>query len=616
MRNSEFISSIFLKKGHLAYVLFTSTVLSLSFFGYFSCKSLFVNLDSLVLLFLFLIASMSLVTLMSGISSVLLARIKKINLKEAFCQDSKSYFASIIILFILPLVVFYPEHSALSGYAKPFFLLAWLACCICLKVGLNISEQNMKKMLDWINKNIAIILTIIFGSYILLFFGLAKLKFVNFGGYMTDDAHVLQFFAKAYRGQYLGETVVGDSLLGIHLSFILYIFLVPYFFYPSINTILMMKSTMIGVSGIPLFLILKENHNSIIAILILLSYLLFHQVAGAIVSDFHEVIFAPFFLLYTYYFFRKEKFFLFLIFFMLCLSVKENISIVVFVFGIYALMMKRDKKWILTPIVLSIGWFFLGFKILFPYFSKLDGLPTVYNVNFEQLVTNLKNPHIFVRSIGKRWLALIYTLFQPVLFVLPLLSVEFMFVLPWFLIKICLGGNPQIRTWHFMILIGFLFIAYANSLFKIEKIFRYKRYAFGISIIGLFVSISCIPYWFRVEEYIAKPYIEAQREIIELIPIEASVCAPEYMLPYIVNRKKIYNEVSFQKGMRKDIDFIIFDSNIKRYGKDWEKRDITPEFINKLRELARFKKSYLCYEYFWDKDGMFIYKNKSYKFKL
>ncbi|UCG69576.1 MAG: DUF2079 domain-containing protein, partial [Thermoplasmata archaeon] len=526
MRNSECISSISLKKAHLPHLVFTSTVLTLSFFGYFSFKNLFADFDSLIIFLLSFISSTFLVTLMSGISSVLLVRIKRINLKEAFCQDCMSYFASIIIILIMPLVAFYPDHSALSGYSKPFFIGIWVVCCICLKAVLSISEKNMQKVVEWVDKNVIVMLTLILCGYILFFFGLAKLKYVNFGGFMTDDAHFIQFFYNAKRGDYLGETVAGESLLGVHLSFIMYMFLVPYLLWPSVNTILLLKVTMIGLSGVPLYLIIRKDHNSIVVICVLLSYLLFHHIAGANVFDFHEVIFAPFFLLFTYYFFKKGNFLLFLIFFLGSLSIKENVGVVLFMFGVYALIMGRSKTWIVVPAVISCSWVVLSLKVLLPYFSNAKRLYFQHVVYMERLLRVIEDPYHVANLISRRWLSQIYAFFQPVLFFIPLMSVEFIFVLPWFLIKVLLERNPSIRTWHFMIVVGFLFIAYADSLRKIGNMIKYKRCVIAISVLGLFTSISCLPYWFRPEEYIAKAYIDAQRQAVELIPAGASVCAP------------------------------------------------------------------------------------------
>ena len=544
----------------------------------------------------------------------MLLKIKKVDFKTALYKDSMSYFATVIILFVIPLVALYPDHSALRDYAKPFFLFVWLGCCISLKIVLNTSDHNMNRFMDWLETNMPVILSILICAYILFFFGLAKLKYDSFGGYMTDDAHFMQFFHLAYKGGHLEKTVLGDNMLGTHLSFILYIFLLPYFVYPSVYTILFLKAAIVGLSGIPLYLIIKKKHNSVVSMCIVLSYLLFHQVAEANIIDFHEVIIAPFFLLYTYYFFKEGRFGLFMMFFLLSLSIKENMVIVLFVFGIYALLLGRSRKWILTPLIVSCSWVGLGLKIVLPYFSVAKSLSTMHVDTINRLLGFLKDPMGGVGHLyDRRWMGLIYTLFQPVLFVGPLLSMDFIFVVPWVLIKIVIGGCPQVRTWHFLIIAGFLFIAFADSLKKIESMFGNRRYALATSVVALFICVSCFPYWLRVEEYIPKSYIEGQKEAIKLIPDGASVCAPEYMLSYLVNRGEVYNEVSFQKGIKRDIDFIIFDSHIKEYRKRWESRDITPEFIKRLRELAPQKRTYLDYGYYWDKDGIFIYRNKGCK---
>lgn len=610
----EFLNYAKIRKDYLACALFIATVLCLSFFGYFSFMNLFNGLQSVNLFFFFLISAFFLVSLISGISTVLHAKLRKISLKAAFYEDSLSYFASMVILFIIPVVALYPDHYALSGYAKPFFLGAWLVCCICLKIALNISDQNMKKISEWLDNRIWIVLGMLLCCYILLFFGLAKLKYTNFGGFMTDEAHFMRFFENANKGDYFGETIAGARLLGTHLSFMLYIFLVPYLAYPSTNMFLLIRAAMVGLSVIPLYLIVKRRHDPVVGVCILFTYLFYHHIAGANVFDFHEVIFAPFFLLFTYYFFEKENFFMFLIFLLASLSIKENVGVVLFLFGIYALILGRSKKWIWTPMLISGFWVIFSLSVLLPYFGPKKELYSPHVIYINRLLELLKNPYVLLGLFNKRSLGLIYSFFQPVLFFTPFLSLECLLVLPWFLVKILLSEHPSMRTWHFLIVAAFLFVAYSNSLHRMGRMIKHKRFVIGIAIVGFFVSISCLPYWFRTEEYVKKSYIEAQRETIELIPRNVSVCAPEYMLPYLVDRKTLYNEVTFQKGFRDDIDFIIFDGNIREYKKEGG-RDITPEFIISLRKLTEHKISYLSYEYFWDRDGIFIYKNKRYNTK-
>ena len=64
-----------------------------------------------------------------------------------------------------------------------------------------------------------------------------------------------------------------------------------------------------------------------------------------------------------------------------------------------------------------------------------------------------------------------------------------------------------------------------------------------------------------------------------------------------------------REGITGDVDFIIFDSHISKYYLEWRDRDVTPEFIRDLRKLAPLKKDYQDFEFHWEKDGIFVYKN-------
>ena len=135
-----------------------------------------------------------------------------------------------------------------------------------------------------------------------------------------------------------------------------------------------------------------------------------------------------------------------------------------------------------------------------------------------------------------------------------------------------------------------------------------ERVTVYIATVILFLNLSCSFYWFRVDEVSPSLYVEAQRMAIEMIPKEATVCAPEFMLVYLQDRRKVYNEVSMGQGTIGDVDFIIFDSHISKYYLEWKGRDVTPKFIRELRKLAPLSKGYLDYKLHWRKDGIFIYK--------
>jgi uncharacterized membrane protein len=264
------------------------------------------------------------------------------------------------------------------------------------------------------------------GIYGICLFGLSLKKYIVFGGYGYDDAGFYRFFLNVSKGLWFREIYEGGLLLSWHIDFMLYPFAAVFSICPSINTFLCIKAAMISLSAIPLYLIIKEEHNSIVVLLIVLSYLLFHQIAGTSVLDFHEVILAPFFLLFTFYFYKQEKFGLFTLFMLLSLSIKENISLVIIMFSVYGLIVKRSKKWVITPLVAGCLWLIISVKILLPYFgSKLYIHPEC----MKNIFSCLRQPYNIVKTLSKpKILGLIYSFFQPFLFILPLLSRKIVFI--------------------------------------------------------------------------------------------------------------------------------------------------------------------------------------------
>ncbi len=125
-------------------------------------------------------------------------------------------------------------------------------------------------------------------------------------------------------------------------------------------------------------------------------------------------------------------------------------------------MQKRSKKWLLLPLIAGSGWLFVTIKILLPYFgSKLY----IHPEGFQNILAHVQQPFNIIKTFLKpKMLALIYTFLQPFLFIFPFFSRKIIFVIPWFLLVIFEGRNPQIRTWHFLILVGFAFLAYSSSI--------------------------------------------------------------------------------------------------------------------------------------------------------
>lgn len=595
-------------KGLIAFSLILFNVISLFLFLTLAEINLFGEketiLGSLGVCFLSILS-------FSIVSLFVLSKIKRISFLDAYYKDSHSYISGIILFLYVPVFLHAAGHTAFNEKITISILVVWFVCTLFLKMILIVPPSKLARIGQDLRKRAKWILAVCIGIYVICLFYLGLRKYSLFGGYGIDNGYFYRFFLNCSKGLWFHEVIDGGYLLSWHVDFMLYPFAVLFSVWPDISTFLLIKTAMIGLSAIPLYLIIRDDHNPIAVLLIVFSYLLFHQIAGTSVLDFHEVILAPFFLLFTFYFYKGKKFGLFILFMLLSLSIKENIPFVIIMFFIYGLVMKRSKKWILTPLIVSVVWLFVSVKILLPYFgSKLYIHPECV----KNIFSSIKDAYNMVKHLTKpRIMALIYTFFQPFLFVIPFLSKEIIFIIPWFLLVIFEGRNPQIRTWHFLIIIGFVFVAYSSALVKVKERLKSERVAIFISTIVFFVNISCFPYWCRFEELSGKPYLNAQRRAIELIPKGASVCAPEYMLSYLADRRILYSEVGFKEKLSEDIDFIIFDSHIRRYFIEYLKEDVTPRFIKELREIAPAGRDYMEYRLYWKEDGIYVYVNKRYE---
>jgi len=544
-------------------------------------------------------------------SSFVFSKMKRISFLDAYYKDSQSYISGIILFLYVPIFFHAAGHEAFNEKIIVSILLIWFVCMLSLKMILFVPPSKLARIGQDLRKRAKWILAGCVGIYVVSLFCLGLRKYLVFGGYGYDNAGFYRFFLNASKGLWFHDIIDGGYLLSWHIDFMVYPFAALFSVWPDISTFLLIKTAMIGLSAIPLYLIIRDDHSPLAVLLIVFSYLLFHQIAGTSLLDFHEVILAPFFLLFTFYFYRQEKFGLFSLFMVLSLSIKENISFVIIPFFVYGLIMKRSKKWVLAPLIAGGIWLFVSVKILLPYFgSKLYIHPECTN----NILGFLKQPYNIVKILVKpRIMGLIYTFFQPFLFIFAFVCREMIFVIPWLLLIIFEGRNPQIRTWHFLIIIGFVFLGYSSTLVRLKEVVRSDRVTIFISTLVLFVSISCFPYWFRSEELIPKPYINAQRRAIGLIPKTASVCAPEYMLTHLADRRVLYSEVVFKEKLSGDIDLIIFDSHIESYYIEHLKIDITPKFIKELRERAPAGRDYMGYRLYWKEDGIYIYANRHYE---
>ncbi len=154
-----------------------------------------------------------------------------------------------------------------------------------------------------------------------------------------------------------------NTLLGDHFQPFLFILGFIYKLINKAEFYLLLQTIFICFASVFLFLISQIIINKTsFSLLLSLSYLISPLIFQAINFDFHLDPFYPFFIFGFVYFDLKKNFLLKIIFFLLAISLKEEISIYLFFSSIYMYYFNKDK----SNIILSLLSIIYAIIIIFP----------------------------------------------------------------------------------------------------------------------------------------------------------------------------------------------------------------------------------------------------------
>lgn len=280
------------------------------------------------------------------------------------------------------------EGVVIAGLSKVITLSESALSSILSRVVLIISELifvficylfykvKNKKILQieiWIgeNKQFSILFLLIF-AYILYFSTVSFLRYENFYAGRFDLGNMAQTAWNTSHGRiFMFTNPNGTSMisrLAFHADFLL-IFLAPFYaLFPDPRTILLIQTVAVSLGCVFIYKIAEEKlNNKNIALGLGFSYLLNPSVQRANLYDFHSVTLGTTFLLGMYYFYNKKKYNYFLLFAILSAFTKEQIWIIVALFG--GLIFFNHKKRLFggAIFIFSAGMFYYLVSIAIPH---------------------------------------------------------------------------------------------------------------------------------------------------------------------------------------------------------------------------------------------------------
>lgn len=427
--------------------------------------------------------------------------------------------------------------------------------------------------------------------YIVVFVGISYIKLDLHEYNALDLAIYNQVFWNSAQGDLFGMTIHPHSYIGDHFEPLMLLLLPIYMLFQSPFTLLILQTIFIALTAWPLYRIAKNHLGKSIAVLIALFFLLNPFVQNANAFEFHILPFAMFFLAWAAVFYIKKKFLPFMIAGFISCYVREDVSLVILLFGILALVDRKSLKWILTPLALGSIWFVGALTLIsranpdgaykfFAYYPALNE----GGLNIIGFIANAGDA-LFTGLFSIGTLILLVALLVPFL-ALPLLAPRMLIPAGLIALQLFLTGFTELvlKTHYSVLLLPFLFIA---TIFGIQKVKDHppsflkqvpKRTALVVGILSITTLYGTLTFGPLIPSIgILSSYNDKQSQRIEMnmlidsvketdavvasfAPLtELSARKKAYSLHYAFLGTRQYSDVPFE--IEENIDTLIIDHN-------------------------------------------------------
>lgn len=428
-----------------------------------------------------------------------------------------------------------------------------------------------------------IIASLIF-IYITFFFIISLTKYIYFSYTDFDLAIYNQTLWTTLHGQFLNSSIARGIIFTDHFSPVLIIYLIFYAIAPHPLTVLFLQSALLGLGAWPLYLIAKEKTNKTLGIIIVFLYLIYPALNYANLFEFHPEVALPLLILFMFYCLIKERFVQFIFLSIIALSCKEDASLVVGMFGIYAFFSKKKWHWVIWPIVSALIWAAATLLFIIPYFNKDEYIFTsFYNYlgnNPSEIIYNIiAHPlEIFKILTMPHKIEYLKSLFGPVSF-LPILSPTVMLIsLPTLARNLLADYFPACSIYN-QYNLGITPIIFISTIYGIKHLLSLNAtkkiwllLGFSFLAISLFFAIPIGPWQNLIQTIpsrINNPFVPVMDDMVKSIPRNAGVVATFRFLPKLSGRKQLqsfhhvylghYNIINKKYALPAEVEYALID---------------------------------------------------------
>ena len=376
------------------------------------------------------------------------------------------------------------------------------------------------------------------------------------------------------QGRWFASSVEVTHYLGDHIQLIFLPLALLYRLWPDVRLLLVLQAVGLAVGVFPIYwLVFRRLENRFVALAFSLFYLCYPALGFINRFDFHAVSFSiPLFLL-AYWSLEKQAPLLTTFFLLLALSCREEVGLTVGMFGLYALLIRREQKWGGVWAFTGFAWSLIALFVIIPAFrgaasdtlSRYGWLGDSPAIMLRTLLTRpgFVIQHQFIDA-PFRWQFLL-RLLLPLAF-LPLLSPGILAIGLFSLAYNLLSEAPPQSSIYFQYIspvIPFLFLAAVEGMGWLDRRLRSspaRRRWHGAFVLILAVgTCSALALDNPLSKSIRQPYFEiyaweqmsdrrAFDQVAQYVPPGASLSTMMAYGPHMSHRQQLY--LFYDKGAR------------------------------------------------------------------
>lgn len=446
-----------------------------------------------------------------------------------------------------------------------------------------------------------------YGIWVLfLFFGLiysfySVIRHLRYETFIFDLGVYDQMIWLASKGKPLFSSILGTHVFGDHFTPTLILLAPLYWLWDNVLILLTFQAFFAAFGVFPIyFLALKKTKDYGLSLVIAFCYIAFFGVQNALAFDFHPIVLATTLFAWVLWFYEEKKWPMFWGSIILILGLQENFAAFLSAYGLFLTLQFRDYKKGLFLFFWCAVLFFLLISVTIPHFNAGQFIyaPThLKNLGLLEMIKMFFYPYSKIQVI--------FVSFLPFAF-LPLLTPAVLIILfEEFLQRFV--GTPISTRWN----LGFQYniilapVLALGAILSLEKYLSKQKKLVTMLLLLCFVVIQ-ITTRPALNDLFSKSFYNLDRnknsrELLSLIPAEASVAAANNLGPQLTHREKITfltncldDPREWKLDMRRCFnfkpDYVIVDLDPKG---DWNNyypdgRDSLIQYVNKVQDFQEY----------------------------